>query len=204
MPAPLSPSTGLSELVGRCQNGDLDAFDLLVERYQTRIYNLCFWQLRDADEASDAAQEVFIRAWRSVAKFRGDCAFSTWLHRIAINVTHDAARRRGNAPVAFSAVLSNEEGDESESIANLTPDEPASRPAEVAQRGERQRAVQNALASLPDHHRVVLVLFDIEGHSYEDVSAMLELPMGTVKSRLNRARAALREKLESCRELFED
>jgi RNA polymerase sigma-70 factor (ECF subfamily) len=200
------PATNEHRLIERCRSGDLTAFDELVAQHQNRIYNLCYWTLGDADEAADAAQTVFVRAFRSFANFRGDSALSTWLHRIAINVTIDAARRRQRAPLSLS-VLEGGDGEaglrEVDSAASYftTPDSTAQ---EVVTRGERQRAVREALSTLPDHHRTVLVLFDIEGHSYEEVANLLELPLGTVKSRLNRARLALRDKLAGCRELFED
>jgi RNA polymerase sigma-70 factor (ECF subfamily) len=192
----------VNELVRRCQKGDAEAFDQLVGQFQNRVYNLCLWQLGDGDEASDAAQETLIRAWRSIQRFRGDSAFSTWLHRIAVNVTHDALARRKTAPTPFSGVYqsADEDGDD---FANLAPDT-ADLPPEALAREERRTEVRRALAELAPNHRMVLVLFDMEGHSYEDVATMLDLPMGTVKSRLNRARVALREKLESCRELFDE
>jgi len=197
---PISPGDPVAELVARAQGGDIEAFDRLVERFQNRVYNLCLWQLGDADEAADAAQDAFVRAWRALPKFRGDCAFSTWMHRIAVNVARDAQSRRRQAPVAFSTLSGDQEPD----FAERAPDDPNTRPAETAQRAERRRAVRRALGEMPPHHRLVLVLFDIEGHSYDQVATILKLPMGTVKSRLNRARAALRDKLQECRELFED
>jgi RNA polymerase sigma-70 factor (ECF subfamily) len=189
------------QLVERCRKGDLAAFDEIVALHQNRVYNLCYWQLSDPDEAADAAQETFIRAWRAIERFRGDSAFSTWLHRIALNVTHDAARRRGRAPLPFSTALPD---DDSEDAPAADPPDPTFGPAQIAAQHERRLAVRRALATLPEHHRTVLVLFDIEGYSYEEAAALLELPMGTLKSRLNRARIALREQLEECRELFEE
>lgn len=188
-------------LLQRCRDGDLDAFDQLVERHQNRIYNLCFWRLGDADEAADAAQDTFVRAWKAVAQFRGESAFSTWLHRIALNVTHDAASRRSRAPLVFSS-LTPPGADEPDFT--LDPHDPAEGPEQNAARRERRQAVRHALAQLPEHFRVVLILFDIEGRSYEEAAALLELPLGTLKSRLNRARLALRGKLEEQRELFEE
>jgi RNA polymerase sigma-70 factor (ECF subfamily) len=189
------------DLLQRCRDGDLEAFDELVAHHQNRIYNLCFWRLGDADEAADAAQDTFVRAWKSIAQFRGESAFSTWLHRIALNVTHDAASRRSRAPVAFSS-LAPPGADEPDYAPD--PHDPAEGPEQNAARRERRQAVRHALAQLPDHFRVVLILFDIEGRSYEEAAALLELPLGTLKSRLNRARLALRGKLEEQRELFED
>jgi len=186
-----------ARLIERCRAGDTGAFDELMARHQDRVYHLCLWLLRDAEAATDATQDVFIRAFRGLKNFRGDCAFSTWLHRIAVNIVSDEANRRQRAPLPLSAL----ETDDSPAIEPVAPgDDPGS----AAARRERRRVVREALAALPDHHRLVLVLFDIQGYAYEDIAQILELPLGTVKSRLNRARAALREKLEPCRELFED
>jgi RNA polymerase sigma-70 factor (ECF subfamily) len=189
-----------SELIGRAGRGDLDAFDVLVAAHQNRIYTFCLWHLRDADDAADAAQDTFIRAFRALSKFRGDSSFGTWLHRIALNVTHDAARKRKHSALSFSSL--DTPGEENTFDADCVPDADL-RPDETHLRRERQRAVRRALALLPAHHRDVLVLFDIEGHSYEDLAVILSLPLGTVKSRLSRARAALRDALEEARSLFD-
>lgn len=191
-----------SKLIERCRKGDLEAFDDLVALHQNRVYNLCFWQLGQADDASDAAQDVFIRAWKALDSFRGECAFSTWLHRIALNVTYDAARKRNRAPQAFSALTPLDSDQEPEWEAEESA--PNDAPDEISLRHERRHAVRQALAALPEHHRTVLVLFDLQGHSYEEVSDLLQVPPGTVKSRLNRARLALRRALDECRELFDD
>ena len=190
-----------SELISRAQRSDLEAFDLLVGAHQNKIYTFCLWHLRDPDDAADAAQDTFIRAFRALPKFRGDCAFGTWLHRIALNVAHDAARKRGQGARNFSSFDSadGEDGFDGDSL----PDD-AAHPDEAHLRRERQLAVRRALAQLPPHHRDVLVLFDIEGHAYEELAAILRLPMGTVKSRLSRARAALRDALGEAQSLFDD
>ena len=185
-----------AHLVARCRDGDLTAFDELMAQHQNRVFNLCLWLLRDHDAARDAAQDVFIRAFRGLKNFRGDCAFSTWLHRIAVNVANDAHQRRKRTPQPLSE-LETEDREAPEAVDH------SDDPAAASARRERRVAVRRALLELSEPHRVVLVLFDIEGHAYEDICAILQLPMGTVKSRLNRARAALRDKLEPCRELFE-
>jgi RNA polymerase sigma-70 factor (ECF subfamily) len=155
--------------------------------------------LGDADEAADAAQEAFVRAYRALPNFRGDSAFGTWLHRIAANVAVDAAARLKRRPLSLDAPV-----DDASDRPGFDAPDPAAGPESVALRGERRSAVRQALAQLPENQRVVLVLFDIQGHSYEEAAQLLKLPMGTVKSRLNRARLALRELLEPSRELFLD
>lgn len=193
-----SPETEL-RLIARCRAGDVAAFDEIVKQQQNRIYNLCYWMLNDPEEAADAAQDAFVRAFRSLDHFRGDAAFGTWLHRIAVNVCLDAARRRKRAAVPFSTLDSD-----AESVREQEPADAGHSPAEIADRQERRRAINEALATLSENHRTVLILLDIQGHAYEEVATMLDLPLGTVKSRLNRARLALREKLEAKRELFQD
>ncbi len=201
--AHFSSETSDSILVESCRAGDLNAFDLLVERHQSRIFNVCYWMLGNRDEAADAAQDAFVRAYRSLSKFRGESAFGTWLHRIAVNSSIDATQRRKRAPVLYSdlkpAGEEEREDPEPDASTQLPHD-----PSQLALREEKRAAVRHALASLPEHYRVVLVLFDIEGYSYEDIGHTLELPLGTVKSRISRARQSLRERLESSRELFED
>lgn len=183
--------------VDAARRGDLDAFDRLVARHQERIFRFCMWSLQDRDEAQDAAQDTFIRAFRHLKTFRGDCTFATWLHRIAINVVRDAAKRRQKAPRPFSTLVNEDEEGE------FDPPSTAPLPAQTALEHERRQAVRVALGTLSEHHRAVLVLFDLEGRSYEECCSLLELPMGTLKSRLNRARAALREALGDAKELFE-
>ena len=195
--------TSDSSLVESCRAGDLNAFDVLVERHQNRIFNVCYWMLGNRDEAADASQDAFVRAYRSLASFRGDSAFGTWLHRIAVNCAIDATQRRKRAPVLYSDLkpFGEDEREDPEPDAST---QPLHDPSLLALREEKRAAVRHALASLPEHYRVVLVLFDIEGYSYEDIGHTLELPLGTVKSRISRARQSLRERLESSRELFED
>lgn len=193
-----APTAGGDDaLVRLAAQGDVDAFDTLVGRHQERIFNVCLWILGDRDEAADAAQDAFIRAYRFLPKFRGDSSFGTWLGRIAVNVARDAAAKRGKSPRNFSSF----EDDEGDNV--FDPPSNAPHPGESMLRDERRRVVRRALDGLAEHHRVVLVLFDLQGHAYEEVSAILNLPLGTVKSRLNRARAALRQALEEHRELFE-
>jgi RNA polymerase sigma-70 factor (ECF subfamily) len=183
--------------VEAAKKGDLDAFDRLVARHQDRVYNLCRWMLGNDDDAADAAQEAFVRAFRFLSKFRGDAAFGTWIGHIATNVARDFAKRQQKAPRNFTSLQSEDED------AEFEPASPAISPGESLLKDERRRAVQRAVAQIPEHFRVVLVLYDLQGHSYEECAAQLKLPMGTVKSRLSRARQALREALGTDRELFE-
>lgn len=183
--------------VEAARRGDLEAFDRLVARHQNRVFNVCRWIIGGDDEAADAAQEAFVRAFRFLPKFRGEAAFGTWLGQIATNVARDFAKKKKNAPHSFSSLTSDEDPD-------FEPVSGAISPAESLLKAERQRAVQSALGEIPVHFRTVLVLYDLQGYSYEECAAQLELPLGTVKSRLSRARNALREALGPHRELFEN
>lgn len=196
-----------TDLIVQCQAGDLAAFDTLVERHQNKIFNLCYWMLGNRDEAADAAQDAFIRAYRSLPNFRGDSAFGTWLHRIAVNTALDAANRRKRAPLPYTDVISAADCEEETPDIDSTPaqtDLAQSEPALAALRHERHVAVREALARLPENFRQVLVLFEIEGYAYEEIAGVLDLPLGTIKSRINRARLRLRDELQGARELFEE
>jgi len=215
-PASTSPQSALAApanmletpdavLVEHCCAGDLNAFDVLVERHQDRIFNVCYWMLGSRDEAADACQDAWVRAWRALSNFRGESAFGTWLHRIAVNAAIDAAQRRKRAPLPYSDLApANADDDDDGAREKLEPSTPFSDdPAQRALREERRLAVRNALATLPEHYRIALVLLDIEGYTYEEIAQTLKLPLGTVKSRINRARCSLRERLQETRELFE-
>jgi len=183
--------------IAAATKGDTTAFDHLVEAHQDRIFNLCYWQLGNRDDAADAAQDCFVRAFRSLRKFRGESTFATWLHRIAVNVCFDARHKKRNAPLAYSDL-----GNDDESPLPDLGTSHSDNPEQLSLRRERQQAVRRALADLPEHYRIALVLFEIEGYSYETISGILKSPTGTVKSRINRARLALAKALGREGELF--
>ena len=186
------------ELISKSQQGDRQAFDDLVQRYYSLVYNVAFRMLGNADSASDATQMTVIRAYRALTQFRQDAAFSTWLYRIATNVCLD--RLRQDERTAQSLTVINADG--GQGLDELEVPDNHLDPAGVVERFERQTLVQDAINTLHPEHRAVVVLFDINGLSYEEISEMLEVPLGTVKSRLNRARLALKERLMPHMELF--
>ncbi|MHB8510789.1 MAG: RNA polymerase sigma factor [Actinomycetota bacterium] len=158
--------------------GDEQAFNQIVARYERRVWAICLRMCCDVEDARDATQDAFVTAFRSLHSFRGDAALSTWLHRIAVNASFDVIRKRNrqrSRPIDERFDLASGE---------LPPDEQAIR-------SERALRVQNALRKLSDDHRAVVVLHDIQGLEYPEVAEVLELPLGTVKSRLHRARAEL-------------
>ncbi len=188
-------SNSETELLERSRAGDTQAFDRLVQEHYVLAYNTAYRLLGTVDQAEDATLESFTRAYRSLDRFRGEASFSTWLYRIVTNVCLDQLRGAAQAPDSL------EEGGP-EDRPREVPDESAN-PAEVALQRRRQQTVHQALQQLSSPHRIVLVLYDLNGFSYEEVGRVLGVPVGTVKSRLNRARHALKQELVEHLELFE-
>jgi RNA polymerase sigma-70 factor, ECF subfamily len=175
---------GDAECVRRVQQGDTDSFEILVRRHQKAIFNLVYRLLGDYDEAVEISQEVFLSAFKSIHRFRGDATFSTWLYRIGLN---HAGTRRKNLNSAHQRYIPLDGTEVS--------GDGAVDPAKSVEQKEIQRRVQEALNDLdPDDARIIL-LRDLQDLPYEDVAAMLDIPVGTVKSRLHRARQALRVRL---------
>jgi len=183
-----------SSLVGRCRAGDAAAFDALVARHASVVYNLAYRMLGDPDDAEDAAQTAFIRAYTSIRAFRGGSSFGTWLYRIALNICLDQLKSRRRQPEMVSELPETVTG------APLAP--PSDDPESAVLRGERQELIQTAINSLPEAQRVVLVLSDLQGMTYEEIVEITGATLGTVKSRLNRARISLKVKLEQHLELL--
>jgi RNA polymerase sigma-70 factor (ECF subfamily) len=184
-------------LVRRAQQGDEAAFDRLVELFAPRVYQLAYRLTNNPEDARDMAQEAFVRVYQALPRFKGDAAFSTWLYRIVTNLCYDELKRRRRRAPTFSETHDDDEfsPDELTSAAEGTED--------ALLRRERQQAVRRAITQLPEIFRLVLVLYDIQGHSYQEIADILRQNIGTVKSRLNRARHMLREALSAERELFE-
>lgn len=181
-------------LVKRSQQGDLAAFNLLVEAYQRQIYLLCLRMLGSVEAAEDVTQDTFLTAYQHIARFRGE-AFRPWLFRIAVNACTDELRRRKRRPV-----LSLDPSSPDEEPFQI-PD-PGEGPEAHTLRGELRRTIEQALLRLPEDQRLAIVLCDVQGLSYEQIAATLKIALGTVKSRINRARARLRELLLQERELL--
>lgn len=174
------------ELILRCQQGDEAAFETLVRRYEQKVYALCRRMCRDEDDALEAAQDAFLAVWRGIGGYRADAAFSTWLYRLATNACLDRLRREKKRGGDVSL-------DDAESF--IEPVDPAPQPEELAEREETRRAVREALLALPDDYRAVLLLRETEQLSYAEIAAATGLELGTVKSRISRARLALRNYL---------
>ncbi len=182
------------EMIDRCLRGSRQAFDVRVEKYYRKIYNLAYRFVGDPEEANDLAQEIFTAAYQNLKKFRGDAKFSTWLFQIATNRGKNKfkyLKRRG-----FFANKGQPNGDdEREPLQREIPDLAANPEAALAGK-QIQRIVQNAINELDPDHKEIVILRDIEGLSYEEIAKILNLPEGTTKSRLHRARMVVKEKLK--------
>jgi RNA polymerase sigma-70 factor (ECF subfamily) len=179
-------------LVEAGQRGDVEAFNQLVRLYEGRVYNLCYRMLGDADAAADVAQDTFISAYRNLNKFRGG-VFRSWLLRIATNACYDALRARKRRP-AVSLDAAQEADDDGPAFD--IPD-PSESPDDSALRRELAAAIQRGIAQLPEEQRAVVILSDVQGLAYEEIAVVTNTNLGTVKSRLSRARARLREILRA-------
>jgi RNA polymerase sigma-70 factor, ECF subfamily len=184
------------------RSGGVDAFNLLVEQHQRQVYNVCYRTLGNAEDAADATQEAFLGAYRGIGSFRGAAeGFRPWLLRIAVNACYDQLRRRKRRPAESLEGLSpSRDSDEETGVADRVPD-PAPGPEHEALTSETARGIEVALARLSPDQRLTVVLCDVQGLSYEEAAQVMSVELGTVKSRLSRARAQLRDLLEKAGEL---
>ncbi|MBC7347190.1 MAG: sigma-70 family RNA polymerase sigma factor [Clostridia bacterium] len=181
----------VKELVRRSQTKDQQAFAELVSLYQDKVYSLSYHLTGDATEAQDLAQEVFLRAYLHIGTFRQEADFGTWLHRITVNVWLNSRRKqKGPLVISLDTPIVTEDGEVAREVAAAQPD-----PLEMTTERELQQLVRRALQELPADFRAVLVLREIEGYNYEEIARLLRCSLGTVKSRLNRARHALKAKV---------
>lgn len=183
------------ELVRAFLEGDREAFEELVRRYHPVVLNMASRLLGNRNDAADVCQEVFILLLRKLGSFRGEAKFSTWLYRVSLNACHDHARRARR-----HVSLSESPGEDMPEMEQLLPDEGLEGPEESMEREEVRRKVQEAIRRLPPKFKEVIYLHDISGCNYKEVAEILDINLGTVKSRLNRARARLAGELEDYRD----
>jgi RNA polymerase sigma-70 factor (ECF subfamily) len=190
-------------LVQRVRTGDQRAFKLLVERYQRKVFSVALGMLKDKEEARDVAQEAFVKVYRYLDHFKGDASFYTWLYRITVNICIDAIRRKGakgNEHVEFDESVKL---DVAEANIGALGTRLGTNPQKSALRKELAERITAAMQQLPEAHRQILLLREVEGMSYEDIARTLEIPKGTVMSRLFHARLKMQKILSEYLELDE-
>jgi RNA polymerase sigma-70 factor, ECF subfamily len=180
-------------LVNAYLDGETRSFDVLVERYQTRLLNFVYRIVGDRERAEDLVQEVFVRVYRHLGRFDRTKKFSTWIYTIASNLAKNELRNRSRNPlVLFTSMTKGWEDEERP----LEFEDPSSRPDDLFRKRHVRELVESSVAQLPTHHRDVFVLREIEGRSYEEIAEITHCNLGTVKSRLNRARNSFAEIIE--------
>ena len=172
-------------LVAASRAGNQDAFALLVQRHQRRVFNLVFRMLQQYEEANEVTQETFLAAWQGLPSFRGDARFSTWLYRIAYNCALKQLEQR-KKDYALQAAIQEEVADNEEMVG-----------AELVEIHDRQALVREQLTTLPSKYRIVLILRHLQDMTYEEMAEILTMPIGTIKTHLFRARNLLKERLEA-------
>ncbi len=175
-----------SQIIAEVLNGDPAAFEQLVRKHQDRLFNTIFHLIRDREEAEDVVQEALVKSYVKLSTFQGQSAFYTWLYRIAFNIALGKQRRKRTTTSV----------DEAREVRGLEPIDDGERPGDRMEQAEQAQEVRRALDALNEQHRAILVLREMEGCCYEVISEVLDLPIGTVRSRLHRARIQLRQELE--------
>jgi RNA polymerase sigma-70 factor, ECF subfamily len=185
-------------LIQRFQRGDRTAFDALIHKHQTRAYQYAYRLTRNPEEAADVVAEAFVRVYKAIESFKGQSAFTTWLYRILTNCFLDIRKKEKSRPAtSLEAALHTADGELERQV-----EDPNRSPYDETERNERERSVEAAVELLPEYQRAMIVMYHAEMMSYEEIASSLELPIGTVKSRLNRARLSLRELLSKEQDLF--
>ena len=189
------------ELMKQCQQGDIEAFDLIVRRNQVPLVNFIARFLGDQDSAEDLAQETFVRMFKAIKRYKSGAAkFSTWMYHIASNLCKNELRNRGRRSRFFVDSVTTESSSPKpieEDLIATAPAHVSLQPGNQLEQKEREHAVQSAISELPERYRLPLILRDLQELSYEEISQTLNLPLGTTKSRINRARLMLKDKLRS-------
>jgi RNA polymerase sigma-70 factor (ECF subfamily) len=170
----------------------------LIQKHQARAYQYAYRLARDAEEASDVVAEAFVRVYKALCNFKGESAFTTWLYRILTNCYLDMRKKEKSRPsTSLEAALHTEDGELERQI-----EDPGRTPHMEAERNERENTIERAVERLPEYQKAMIMMYHVEMLSYEEIAQSLDLPIGTVKSRLNRARLSLRELLRTEQELF--
>jgi RNA polymerase sigma-70 factor (ECF subfamily) len=186
-------------LLEKARKGDVDAFEMLIREHERKAFNIAYRFLKNADDAEDITQEAFLRAFRSIKKFKGQSSFSTWLYRIINNTCIDFVRAKQNK--ITDSIDKTIQYDNEELELQIPGDQ--NDPVDMAETAEISQLMQSMLALLPDDQKMAIILRDIQGFSYQEISEITGVGMGTVKSRINRGRMALKELIQKNGELFD-
>lgn len=178
-------------LVNQAKDGNMESFEMLVEKYQKNVYNIAFRFVGNKEDAYDLAQEAFIKAYKGLKNFRQDATFKTWMYHITSNVCRDFLKKTKKVKeLSLNEPLTTDDGDMEKQLADGSKG-----PEELYESYELSKFVQTMIDSLPDDYKEIIILREIQQLSYEEIAEVLQCSLGTVKSRLNRARKALREKI---------
>lgn len=179
------------DLVKRSQQGDINAFEQLISKYQQKVYNIAYRLMGNAEDASDLAQEAFIKTYKSIKNFRGDASFSTWLHHIVMNVCRDELRKRSRHKISsLDEPVTTEEGQVNREVTDWS-----NSPEQAYEQKESKETLQKLIDTLSPEYRLIIVMREMQGFSYEEIAHQLDISLGTVKSRLSRARKYLKDKI---------
>lgn len=185
-------------LIERAQKGDRTALNTLIRKHEARAYQYAFRVTRNPDDAADIVAEAFVRVYHALPNFKSQSTFTTWLYRILTNCFLDLRKKQKSRPTtSLDSTLQTDEGEVTRQIEDVT-----ANPLEDVAVDERKEKLEEAIGLLPEYQRAMIIMYHAENMSYEEISAALDLPIGTVKSRLNRARISLRELLARDEELF--
>ncbi len=179
-----------NRLLTKARQGNVQAFEELSGSYYTKVYNICYRMLNNPEDASEQAQETFIKAFRYIRDFKGNCSFSTWIYRIATNTCLDFIRKNKNKNTISMEQETFEELTVKDRLISNSPG-----PEKIAENNAQREAIKKALSQMNEKNRMIIILRDFRGLSYEQIAVTLETPVGTVKSRISRARSELRELL---------
>lgn len=189
-----------NRLIKEAKSGSVEAFEELIKQCQKKVFNIAYKMTGNYDDANELAQEAFIRAYKSINKFKGDSLFSTWIYRITTNVCLDELRKRKNQKViSLDEDIKYNDEEVKQQIKDESPG-----PEKILEKKEINGLIRECIESLPPDYKTVIILRDIEGFSYEEISKIVNCPEGTVKSRINRARKTLRDIFKNKKELFNE
>lgn len=186
------------QLIEKSQQGDIESFQLLIKEYQKLAFNIAYRMLGNTEDAADATQDAMIKVYKSINSFKGHSSFSTWLYRIVTNTCLDELRKRKkDKTLSYDKEIETEEGTMEREIPDTR-----NIPEEVVERKEQLQDLVQAINGLPQQYKTVIVLRDIKGFSYEQIAEILDCSQGTIKSRISRARMALKENIQKNTELY--